>query len=62
MRPYLKKPATEKGWWSGSKCRPVVQAPVPQKEGRKKKRKERKGRKEGRKEGERKKNKNRPVP
>jgi hypothetical protein len=21
---------TKKGWWSGSKCRPWVQAPVPQ--------------------------------
>jgi hypothetical protein len=37
-RPYLEKPFTERGWWSGSRCRPWVQAPVPQK----KKKKERK--------------------
>jgi hypothetical protein len=24
-----KKPITEKGWWSGSRCRPWVQTPVP---------------------------------
>jgi hypothetical protein len=28
MRPYLEKPFTKKGWWSGSSCRPKVQAPV----------------------------------
>jgi hypothetical protein len=22
MRPYLKKPITKKGWWSGSRCYP----------------------------------------
>jgi hypothetical protein len=27
----LKNPITKMGWWSGSKCRPSVQAPVPQK-------------------------------
>jgi hypothetical protein len=25
----LKKPITKKGWWSGSRCRPLVQALVP---------------------------------
>jgi hypothetical protein len=28
----LKKSFTTKGWWSGSRCRPWVQSPVPQKE------------------------------
>jgi hypothetical protein len=28
--PILKKPFTKKGWWSGSRCRPWVQAPVLQ--------------------------------
>jgi hypothetical protein len=32
----LKKPNTKKGWWSSSKCRPWVQAPVPQKKKKKK--------------------------
>jgi hypothetical protein len=27
----LKKPFTEKSWWSGSRCRPWVQAPALQK-------------------------------
>jgi hypothetical protein len=27
--PILKIPNTEKGWWSGSRCRPWVQTPVP---------------------------------
>jgi hypothetical protein len=31
MRPYLDKPITKKGWWSGSRGRLWVQAPVPQK-------------------------------
>jgi hypothetical protein len=31
--PILKKPFTKKGWWSGSRCRPWIQATVPQKEG-----------------------------
>jgi hypothetical protein len=26
-----KKPFTKKGWWSGSRCRPQVQTPAPQK-------------------------------
>jgi hypothetical protein len=26
-----KKPFTKKGWWSGSRCKPWVQTPVPQK-------------------------------
>jgi hypothetical protein len=25
----LKKTITKKGWWSGSRCRPWVQTPVP---------------------------------
>jgi hypothetical protein len=25
-----KNPSLKKGWWSGSRCRPSVQAPVPQ--------------------------------
>jgi hypothetical protein len=29
--PILKKPFTEKGWWSGSRCKPLVQGPVLQK-------------------------------
>jgi hypothetical protein len=29
--PISKKPITKKGWWSGSRCRPWVQIPVPQK-------------------------------
>jgi hypothetical protein len=29
--PISKKPFTKKGWWSGSKWRPWVQAPVLQK-------------------------------
>jgi hypothetical protein len=29
--PISKKPFTEKGWWSSSRCRPCVQTPVPQK-------------------------------
>jgi hypothetical protein len=28
LDPILKKPFTKKGWWSGSKYRPWVQAPV----------------------------------
>jgi hypothetical protein len=29
MRPYLEKTHyTKKGWWSGSRCRPRVQAPI----------------------------------
>jgi hypothetical protein len=28
--PILKKSITKKGWWSGSRCRPWVQAPVQQ--------------------------------
>jgi hypothetical protein len=31
MRPYLEKPFTKTGWWSGSRWRPWVQAPVSQK-------------------------------
>jgi hypothetical protein len=31
MRPYLKKPFTGKGWWSGSRSRLLVQTLVPQK-------------------------------
>jgi hypothetical protein len=27
--PISKKPLTKKGWWSGSRCRPWVQTPVP---------------------------------
>jgi hypothetical protein len=27
--PILKEPITKKGWWSGSRCRPWVQTPVP---------------------------------
>jgi hypothetical protein len=34
----LKKPVTKKGWWSGARCRPSVQAPVPQKKKKKRKR------------------------
>jgi hypothetical protein len=30
-RPYLEKPFTKIGWWSGSRCRPWVQTPVPPK-------------------------------
>jgi hypothetical protein len=31
-RPYLEKnPSQKKGWWSGSRCRPWVQAPILQK-------------------------------
>jgi hypothetical protein len=30
--PILKKPITQKGWWSGSRCRPWVQAPVLQRQ------------------------------
>jgi hypothetical protein len=26
--PNSKKPTTKKGWWSGSRCRPLVQTPV----------------------------------
>jgi hypothetical protein len=35
--PNLKNPITKKKkcWWSGSRCRPWVQAPVPQKERKK---------------------------
>jgi hypothetical protein len=40
-RPYLKKPFTKKDWWSGSRCRPWIQAPVQQKKKKKKRRKER---------------------
>jgi hypothetical protein len=29
--PISKNPITKKGWWSGSRCRPWVQTPVPQK-------------------------------
>jgi hypothetical protein len=29
--PTLKIPNTKKGWWSGSRCRPWVQALVPKK-------------------------------
>jgi hypothetical protein len=29
--PTSKKPTIKKGWWSGSRCRPWVQTPVPQK-------------------------------
>jgi hypothetical protein len=29
--PISKKPVTKKGWWSSSRCRPWVEAPVPQK-------------------------------
>jgi hypothetical protein len=28
----LKKSITKKGWWSGSRCRPWVQSPVPPKQ------------------------------
>jgi hypothetical protein len=35
VRPYLEKPFTKKGWWSGSKYRPWVQAPVPKKKKKK---------------------------
>jgi hypothetical protein len=32
MRYYLKKkPNTKQGWWSSSRCRPLVQTPVLQK-------------------------------
>jgi hypothetical protein len=34
-RPYLEKPITKKGWWSGSRWRPWVQAPVPPKKKKK---------------------------
>jgi hypothetical protein len=34
--PMLKKPITKKCWWSGSRCRPWVQTPVPQKKKKKK--------------------------
>jgi hypothetical protein len=37
--PILKKPIMRKGWWSGSRCRPRVQAPVLQKKKKKKKKK-----------------------
>jgi hypothetical protein len=43
--PISKKPIRRKGWWSGSRCRPCVQAPVLQKKERKKGKKERKKRK-----------------
>jgi hypothetical protein len=29
--PIPKKTTTEQGWWSGSRCRPRVQTPVPRK-------------------------------
>jgi hypothetical protein len=29
--PYPEKPITKKGWWSGSRCRPCVQALAPEK-------------------------------
>jgi hypothetical protein len=31
--PILKKPFTKKGWWSGSRCRPLLQTPALQKKG-----------------------------
>jgi hypothetical protein len=33
--PISKIPNTKMGWWSGSMCRPCVQAPVPQKKRKK---------------------------
>jgi hypothetical protein len=32
--PNLKKPITKKGWWSGSRCRPWIQRPIPKKKGK----------------------------
>jgi hypothetical protein len=37
--PILKKPFTEKGWWSGSRCKPLVQGPVLQKNKKQKQKK-----------------------
>jgi hypothetical protein len=33
--PISKNPITERGWWSGSRCRHWVQAPVPKKKKKK---------------------------
>jgi hypothetical protein len=30
-RPCLEKPFVKKGWWSGTSCRPLFQAPLPKK-------------------------------
>jgi hypothetical protein len=38
MRPYLEKNHKKKGWWSGSRWRPWVQAPVLQEKKKKKSR------------------------
>jgi hypothetical protein len=47
MRPYLEKTlhTHKKGWCSGSRCRPRVQAPVLEKAKKKKKKKKKKGKK-----------------
>jgi hypothetical protein len=41
MRPYLKKPFTKKGCWSGSRYRTGVQAPVPPKKKKRERERER---------------------
>jgi hypothetical protein len=33
--PISKKPVQKKGWWSDSRCSPLVQAPVPPKKKKK---------------------------
>jgi hypothetical protein len=38
--PIWKKKSQKKGWWSGSRCRPWVQVPVPQKKEEKKRERE----------------------
>jgi hypothetical protein len=40
VRPYLKKPITKKGWWSGSKCSPEFKPQyLPKKKKRERERK-----------------------
>jgi hypothetical protein len=48
MRPYLekKKKITKRGWWSGSRCWPLVKFPEPPKK-KKKKKKTTKGERKG---------------
>jgi hypothetical protein len=41
--PILKNPITKKEWWNGLRCRPQIQAPIPQQQQQKKQKERKKG-------------------